>query len=610
MKNDKLQLLETLRRHIASVQGKVAEERERVSIRANKSLREIGAMQPADQPVYMQLKAYAQDRMEQLDHLHQTPYFTKCEVVENGTGEKKEYYFSKHQLSEESIYSWVAPIAMIRFEAPGEITYVLPDGEKRDMMLVSKEQYMIVDGKVLFFAKESTDMPRELIYQENFTTRKHGFMLPEIVAQMEKAQDKVIRAHYHGPLVIAGPAGSGKTTLALHRVAYLMQAPDTAALYPAESIIVFVQDNGTKEYFSQLLPGLGIHHVLITTFSEWALMVLGLSEHSYAGRYGNTEEEKDAYEYKKLKALREQAPAFEKNPYAALAKAYKKYFTARETKIFQQQKAEMQLDRFDLAILLRAYMEKYGKFETQRHIQAIVKGKQRSKIRKTPIAYSLAVVDEFQNYLPEQLALINRCISEQIKSVVYVGDTAQQVYLGTIRNWAEIREVIPHDRDIRLDKVYRNTKNILSFIQSLGYVIGIPPGIKEGPAVTEKITGDQKDEIDHICRLLAAYGEGSVGILAKDAEYLEPFKKEFETSPNVHVLTMNESQGVEFDAVCIVGIDEKTFALQAISDTTPEHIAERKRMQRDLLYVALTRAITELHILGRQKLSILLSSKL
>ena len=48
--------------------------------------------------------------------------------------------------------------------------------------------------------------------------------------QMEKAQDQVIRAHHAGPLVISGPAGSGKTTLALHRVAFLTQSPETMAV--------------------------------------------------------------------------------------------------------------------------------------------------------------------------------------------------------------------------------------------------------------------------------------------------------------------------------------------------------------------------------------------
>jgi superfamily I DNA/RNA helicase len=66
---------------------------------------------------------------------------------------------------------------------------------------------------------------------------------------------------------------------------------------------------------------------------------------------------------------------------------------------------------------------------------------------------------------------------------------------------------------------------------------------------------------------------------------------------------MNEAQGVEFDAVFIVGIDKNTFNLSFNDGVSESLIKEKKRINRDLLYVALTRAISELHILGRAKLS-------
>lgn len=578
MEPHKQQLLDKLRMHITGVRAKIGDAMESVKGMANKSLREIGSMQPADQIVYMQLKAYAVDRMEQLERLSKSPYFVKCEMIEDGAEEKKDYFFATHQFTEESIYSWVAPIASIRFESPGPISYLLPSGERKNMRLVRKEQYMIVDGKVLFYAEENPGRPRELIYQEHFTKQKSEFMLPEIVAQMEKAQDTVIRAHPVGPLVISGPAGSGKTTLALHRVAYLTQAPDTALLYPAESIIVFVQDAGTKEYFSHLLPGLGIHNVTITTFAEWAMSVLGLEGYEYTHRQGNTDEEKDLREYRKLQTLRSGGS-------------------------YKVSKSEKKLDRIDLTMLLKAHLEKHGTFETVRRYDAIVKGVMRKKIQKKETTYSLMIVDEFQNYLPEQLMVLKSRLSDETHSIVYVGDMGQQVYLGTIKKWDDIGQVIPPDRNIRLDKVYRNTKNILQFIQKLGYSIGIPDGIKEGPQVAEKIFETVEQEIGHIKSAVEAYTQGSIGIIAKDDAYLDAFRKEFKEVPNIHILTMNESQGVEFDLVCLVGIDRDTFKVIAHKGVLLEHIEERKRMQRDLLYVALTRAITELHVLGKEKLS-------
>jgi DNA helicase-2/ATP-dependent DNA helicase PcrA len=603
MENYKEKLLTKVKSHVDFVRAKIREKLEIVKAVANQSLKGFGKMPPEDQAVFMSLRGNAYKRINELTHLEDSPYFAKIEIIDEA-GKEQKYFIAKHEFSEQSIYSWVAPVSAIRFENPGKASYKLPSGNIRNVTIKQKEQYMIVDGKVIFFSLEAKDKPRELIYQEHFTKQKSEFILPEIVEQMEKAQDQVIRASHAGPLVISGPAGSGKTTLALHRVAYLTQVPDTAQLYPPESIIVFVQDNGTKNYFSTLLPSLGIDGVKITTFSEWAFEILSIDDYTYSERYGENEEEKDLYEYQKLETLREAfIPAWNKNIFTTLNSQYSKHFSKKNLELFNQQKQKKELDRFDLVILLKSYFAKHKKFEIKRKYQTFVKHKLVLKTEKTPVLYSLMIIDEFQNYLPQQLQILKNCLNEKTQSIVYVGDMAQQVKLGTIRNWEDINEIISPERNITLRKVYRNTKNILSFIKNLGYVIAVPDGLKEGPVVIEKITNTAEEEIEHIKKIIPKYFKGSVGILAKEESYLEIFKKEFGHLKNIHVLSMMEAQGVEFDLVCIVGIKNESFRTTHYADISPKHIEERKRMQKDLLYVALTRAIAELHILGRDKLS-------
>jgi len=602
MEKNKENLIKSLKIHIDFVRTKIKDKLEMIKIIANRSLKELARLAPEDQMVYMNLRASAQTRVVELNHLDSSPYFVKCDVL-NEKNERKTYFFSKHEFYEQSIYSWVAPVAAIRFEKPGKVSYKMPDGTIRNITVEKKEQYMIVDGKIVFFAIEDGDKARELIYQEHFTMQKSKFALPEIVAQMEKAQDQVIRANYKGSLVISGPAGSGKTTLALHRVAYLTQAPDTSGFYPPRSIVVFVQDNGTKEYFSTLLPGLGINDVQIATFSQWAQIALGLEEYSYIERYGENDEEKDLFEYQKIRALREGGiSSWNSNIYITLNKQYQPYFSKNNLKLFDKQKNEKILDRFDLVILLKSYFAKYKKFETKREYQTFIKDKLVQRTEKTLVTYSLMIIDEFQNYLPEQLQLFRNCLDINTGSVVYVGDIAQQVKLGTVKNWNDLGETISSERNIRLNKVYRNTRHILEFIRNLGYAVEIPEGAKNGPIVIEKIINNIQDEINHIKKHISKYENGSIGILSKDETYLELFKKEFENTKNIHILTMLESQGVEFDIVFIVGINSKSFEITLHLDILPEHIEERRRMQKDLLYVALTRSITELHILGKDTL--------
>jgi len=565
-------------------------------------LKGFGKLSPEDQSVFMNLRGNAHKRVVELTHLENSPYFIKCEVMDDA-GKSKDYFFAKHEFSEESIYSWVAPVSAIRFENPGKVSYKLPEGTMRTVTINQKETYMIVNGKILLFAIEAKNKPRELIYQEHFTEQKSEFILPEIVAQMEKAQDQVIRISHKGPLVISGPAGSGKTTLALHRVAYLTQIPDTALLYPPKSIVVLVQDNGTKDYFSTLLPSLGINDVNITTFSEWAFKILGMDNYSYIERYGLNEEERDIYEYQKLQALREASiPRWNKNIFSTLDLQYSRYLKDKNFKLFNQQKKEGRLDRFDLVILLKSYYEKHNNFVIKREYFTSIKGRVVRKTEKTPVLYSLMIIDEFQNYLPEQLQILKSCLNEKTQSMIYVGDMAQQVKLGTFKKWDDINEIISSDRNVILNKVYRNTRNILSFIKNLGYRVDLPDGLKEGPPVVEKITSTPEEEIRHIRELIPKYKKGNIGILTQDESCLRNLKKEFSDMRNIHVLTMLEAQGVEFDLVCLVGIKKESFSVTHHIDALPQHTEERKRMRKDLLYVALTRAITELHILGTDRL--------
>ena len=600
----KEEILSAAKYHVKKISLSLEKAGEDTAKSLKRSKEIFNTLSDADKIVESRLMRYNKKRVGEIEHLKGSPYFVRCDVIWEKETEVKRIFFGKFGFSEEEIYSWITPASSMRFENPGEVRYVRPDGQFQKANMVRKDQYMIVDGSIKFLATETIDAPRELVYQEYFSNRKTGFILPEIVAQMEKAQDQVIRAHHVGPFLISGPAGSGKTTLALHRVAYLVQSPDLASIYTSDSIIVFVQDNGTKEYFSHLLPELGIDDVLITTFSEWAFSILDIDA-TYIIRVGNSESEKDLYEFSKLKALKDtEILEYRKaSIYSILESAYDQYFDADQKKIFQKQRAEKVLDRIDLALLLKAYSNLNDGVGTIKDYWIELKnGSMRKKRGFVPFEYSLALVDEFQNYLPEQLELIKSCISKKSQSVLYVGDMAQQVQLGTIRNWDDIGEKINEERKVVLQKVYRNTKNILRYIQGLGYLIEIPDRIKEGNNVGEYVLASEFDEIEHIKNFISEKDFSSVGVLAKDEKYLLEFKKAFTANDKVHVMTMNEAQGVEFDAVFIVGIDKNTFTLSFDDGVSESLIKEKKRINRDLLYVALTRAISELHILGRKKL--------
>lgn len=572
-----------------------------------KGLKELSQSSSADRLTYETLQQMENVKHNNLEQLYPSPYFHYCQVKFESDTKEKEIFFGKFPFLEANIYSWVSPAATIRFEKPGNFSYKVDKGRTQKGELLKKDQYLIVDGKIIFLATEKIGQERELIHQEYFSTRKTGFVLPEIVAQMEKSQDEVIRAGYSGPLVITGPAGSGKTTLALHRVAYLLQSPDTATLFVPEETIVFVQDEGTKNYFSRLLPDLGINNVLIATFSEWAMDILDLKKYQFKNRfiettdYQKSERANDSYEQGKLAAINSAPVAWQKNIYTVLKNAYAKHFNEEQKKILVQQEQKKILDRFDLTMLLASWRLSQGRLAiTKDYYQVKKNGEMQKKQRVIELKYKLMIIDEFQNYLPRQLEIFNWCLDELTHSSLYVGDLRQRIQLGTIKDWQELPVKISQQRLITISKVYRNTKEILKYVKTLGYQVEIPEQLKNGEPV-EEITVTKTEEISFIDKKLKEVGNFSVGIIAKDKKYLEDFKKEFADRKNVRVMTMPEAQGVEFDTVFIVGIKLEQFFAPA--GAGEQLLEEKKKIISDLLYIALTRAMTKMYILGKDRLS-------
>lgn len=589
---EKQALLDQAVAHVASVRETTATEIDKTKSMISRFQAERGT-----DPVRQKLLAHFSERLDQLHHLFPSPYFFRCDV-RSETNEPQTLFFSKFHLPERSIFSWTTPAARLRFDPIGPASYPLPGtGKTWNGSLARKDQFLIVGGKIAFMASEAETYSRTLIHQERLPQRKAGFMLPEIVEQMEKAQDDVIRAPETGSFLIAGPAGSGKTTLALHRLAYLLQSPDTAERFPTERMIVLVQDERTKAYFSRLLPDLGIHEVTVTTFGTWALERLGLKGITIVRRPNGVNDEVDHFEHQKQITLRSSMSEGKvtKNPFVLLRRLYQSLFTKEDARLFDAQETARQLDRFDLALLLRhaftngpflreeEYLVRKGNFQVIR------------RNRSVPLDYSLIVVDEAQNYLPEQLAILRSCTDTRTRAILYVGDLGQQVLLGTPHDWIEAGETFDTGHRVTLEKVYRNTKAILRYVDTRGYPTVIPEEMTEGAPVMEQVCATIEEEVTKIQQIITANPGKQIGILAPSTDLLRPFTEAFADQTNIHVLTVHEAQGVEFDIACVLGFSADFFQ-QLTHEIDRSLIEERAKIKRDLLYVALTRAMDELHV--------------
>ncbi|MDO8509676.1 MAG: AAA family ATPase, partial [bacterium] len=549
---NKEKLLSEAKKHLTNIREKIEQNISYQELKNQKMQRSTIGVPLGDAIAQMKILAYGQEKIEDLKQLHPSPYFAKC-LFKTET-EERNVYVGKFSFSEQNIYSWITPVAALRFENTGPASYTRQNGTIKNGTILEKEQYLINDGKILFFSQETIKQPRELIYQEHFTQKKPGFVLKEVVEQMEKAQDQVIRIHYHGPLVITGPAGSGKTTLALHRVAYLIQSPETTNYFTPDKILILVQDSGTKKYFSNLLPELGIKNLDIFTFSEWAQQVLSITEYTFIRNHPLSESENFSYQHTKLVALRKNGiEKYNKNIYSLLSEIYTPFLNETQNKIWEEQKKCKTVDRFDLTILLGIYQKTFGNFQiTKEYYEETKTNTYRKKKGQFRTEYNLMILDEFQNYLPEQITILKGCLNNRMNSIVYVGDMAQKTLLGTINNWSDANEQINSDRIIKMGKVYRNTKQILQYIRDQGYDIAIPEELKTGDNVKEIKISDIEQTIEYLTKEINDTPDNStVGILTNDSAVLTILKKKVKKN-NIFVFSFQESQGVEFDNVYIV----------------------------------------------------------
>ncbi|MGB8000765.1 MAG: 3'-5' exonuclease [Anaerobacillus sp.] len=210
------------------------------------------------------------------------PYFARMDFQEEY---KKAcaYYIGKVGVADEEsqdslVVDWRAPVASMFYAFTGgeeEVYYVSPDGIiegnielKRNIVIRERELQRVVDT----YVEGSDDLSGSdefLLYRlsENKDNR-----LRDIVSTIQAKQNDIIRAERTTPLIIQGAAGSGKTTVALHRLAYLLyEYRDTIQ---AGRMIIFAPNRMFLDYISGVLPELGVGGIQQSTFTDWTLSVL------------------------------------------------------------------------------------------------------------------------------------------------------------------------------------------------------------------------------------------------------------------------------------------------------------------------------------------------
>lgn len=231
------------------------------------------------------LEANRESQRKQLEQSVHEPYFGRLDFAERGRS-RMPIYIGKEGVGDPDgkhpiVIDWRAPIASLFYSFTGgdEASYVAPEGLIDGLVYLKRNIVIrkgILDRVVDTYDKDS-DGPAVsdefLVYRlgENKDNR-----LRDIVSTIQAEQDQIIRAAKNTALIIQGVAGSGKTTVALHRLAFLLY--QYKELISAERLVIFAPNHMFIDYISEVLPELGVGDIQQNTFSDWAAEVLGLDE--------------------------------------------------------------------------------------------------------------------------------------------------------------------------------------------------------------------------------------------------------------------------------------------------------------------------------------------
>lgn len=235
------------------------------------------------------------NKARELRHLETSrakPYFGRIDFLKDETYEVDRVYIGKRGIVKSDTYDtvvvdWRAPISSLYYSGESKNAfYRIPNGIVRGEVQL-KRNFAIEDGQIKGIydgaLKETIDRevgdPEEYLdegYIDEFLAstlnENNDGRLKDIVATIQSEQNDIIRALKDRPVVVQGVAGSGKTTIALHRLSYLIyNYQDTLA---SKKFMVFAPNKLFLNYISDVLPELGVEDVQQSTFLDWAAKLI------------------------------------------------------------------------------------------------------------------------------------------------------------------------------------------------------------------------------------------------------------------------------------------------------------------------------------------------
>ncbi|GGF21742.1 HelD family protein [Hymenobacter cavernae] len=592
-------------------------------------------------------------RKRKLFKLAQSPYFGRIDFV-TPNQVSTPVYIGVHSFLDEGqrrnlIYDWRAPISSLFYDFElGEASYSTPSGNVRGRIEL-KRQYKIRDGRLEFLLDSDVNIHDDVLQRE--LAKSSDDKMKNIVATIQRDQNAVIRNEDASVMVIQGVAGSGKTSIALHRIAFLLyRFRETIA---AKDVLIISPNKVFADYISNVLPELGEEHIPELGMEELAADLLGnpytfqtffeqvsaLLEKPDLGfieriQFKSSFEflsklnqyllhvENNYFAVKELRVGRTVVPVallqqkfrtYHRVPllkrFALVANDVRAYVRdAAGRKLTGQEKATIgeaipRMFRFNNALdFYRDFYRWIGrpellKLDHRLHLEyadvfALLYLRLRLEGLTTYEQVKHLLVDEMQDYTPVQYAVLSRLFSCR-KTIL--GDVNQTVNPYSASSAETIERVFPQADVVKLYRSYRSTVEITGFAQRITPNPDIIPLERHGrePAIVR--CNNKDEELGAIQQLLTAFnssGYHSLGIICKTQRQADAMYQALQ-APGVQLLT---AESTTFKEGVVITTAHLAKGLEFDEVLVPFASARNYQTEVDkrMLYVACTRAMHQL----------------
>lgn len=597
-------------------------------------------------------------RKRKLLKLRESPYFGRIDFTT--AGETSPVYIGIYSFSDETqranlIYDWRTPIASMFYDFElGEASYTTPSG-KISGEIVLKRQYKIREGRMEFMIENGVNIHDDILQKE--LSKSSDDKMKNIVATIQRDQNAVIRNETAPVMIIQGVAGSGKTSIALHRIAFLLyRFRDSIA---SKDVLIISPNKVFADYISNVLPELGEeqipemgidelagelleHKVSFQTFFEQVYVLLENPDPAFIDRIRF----KASFEF--LSKLNQYIIYLENNffeaqeirvggtvvPFPFILERFKAYHripllrrvpevvkdilqhirSQTSRKLTGQEKAkvwEAVPRMFKSTQVLELYRDFYtwmgrkdlfapGDRLEYADVFPLIYCKIRLEGMRTYDHVKHLLIDEMQDYTAVQYAVLSRLFN--CKKTI-LGDVGQKVNPYSASSAEGIERVFPQGDVVKLFRSYRSTYEITAFTQRISRNPDIIAMERHGPEPAVKGFNGNHEEAAEIRTLIDEFrttsGHKSMGIICKTREQAAFLGKELKSS-RIHVLTADSTT---FEDGVIVTTAHLAKGLEFDEVVVPFASARNYNtdIDRSMLYIACTRAMHRLTLLYSQE---------